>query len=171
MILCYDCNSVTPRNNATSLQARVRIGQSLCDTFMFRPSPPAAFRSLKVTFVAFLVSDAQRYKVMLLVEAAHLRLSGLVHVYTSCGCCLHSHTSPVFNWILCAWIKKCLLKSNKTKKTKKTLFVLSGNHINKIAVKSSKRPHATRSFSPRAPLRWCGDHFYWVAKLSGSTDS
>lgn len=162
MIMCYDCNSDTPCNNATSLQARVRIGQSRCDTFMFRPSSPAAFRSLKVTFVAFLVSDAQRYKVMLLVEAAHLRLSGLVHVYTSCGCCLHSHTSPVFNRILCAWIKKCLLK--RKKKKKKSLFVSSGNNINIKAVKSSKRPHATRSFSPRAPLRWCGDHFYWVAK-------
>lgn len=51
---------------------------------MFRP--PAAPRSLKVTFVAFLVSDAQRYNVMLLVEAVHL-WSGLVHldkdVYTN----------------------------------------------------------------------------------------
>lgn len=99
-----------------SLQAWMTTGQSLWDTFMFRPSPPAAPRSLKVTFVAFVVSDAQRYKVMLLVEAPYPG-SGLVHldkdVHTSCGCFLHSHTFPGINWILCAWLKKCLLKSNK----------------------------------------------------------
>lgn len=44
-------------------------GQSLWDTFMFRPSPPAGPRSLKVTSVAFPVSNARRYGAILLVEA------------------------------------------------------------------------------------------------------
>lgn len=44
-------------------------GQRPWDTFMFRPSPPAGPRSLKVTFGAFSVSNARRYGAMLLAEA------------------------------------------------------------------------------------------------------
>lgn len=43
--------------------------KSLWDTFMFRPSPPAGPRSLKVTSVAFSVPNARRYGALLLVEA------------------------------------------------------------------------------------------------------
>lgn len=99
MIWRQQCHAVWRQ----SLQTRMMTGQSLWDTFEFGPSPPAAPRSLKVTFVAFLVSDAQRYKVMLLVEAPHPG-SGLVRldkgVHTGCGCFLHSHTFPVSNCYL-----------------------------------------------------------------------
>lgn len=112
-------------------------GQSLWDTFMFRPSPPAGPRSLKVTFTAFSVSIAQRCNVMLPVEAAYL-LSGLAPREGHSGqlwLLSFAYTFSVLNWSWHPWWKKCLPRSNNTQ-TKAEQSCKSCAHFNFVVVRN-----------------------------------